>query len=177
MKFQKKSEFSKEILETIDFCKGRVKTYQALTEIINKKYKTQFTTLQIKYQISKLLNQTFENSEEDVYNFGEFLKNETRVEGYFSYKTYKHSQFQSAVYLSKTMFLYYTYFSDIIIVDATYRRNRFNIPLVNVIGINNQGQNVMSAFSLLSNETIEAYTWLFLEDEKPGEINNHQISL
>lgn len=64
------------------------------------------------------------------------------------------------------MLLYSNYFLDIVIVDSTYRRNRFNLPLVNVIGINNYGQNVMLAFSLLSNETTEDYKWLFSELKK-----------
>ena len=64
------------------------------------------------------------------------------------------------------MLLYSKFFLDIVIVDATYWRNRFNLPLVNIIGINNYGRNIMLTFSLLSNETLEDYKWLFSELKK-----------
>ena len=47
------------------------------------------------------------------------------------------------------MLIYSRYFLDVVIIDSTYKRNRFNLPLVNIIGINNSGQNILLAFSLL----------------------------
>ena len=140
-----------------------MKTYRNVTEIINKKYETQFRILQIKYQINKLLYTTFGNAQDDAYLFVELAKNEAADGGYFSFKTNNSSQFEKAIYLSKTMLLYVNYFTDIVIVDATYRRNRFNLPLINVVGVNNFGQNIMLAFGLLSNETTDSYTWFFSE--------------
>lgn len=64
------------------------------------------------------------------------------------------------------MMQYADYFLDIVIVDATYKRNRFNLPLVNVIGVNNFGHNIMLAFGLFSNETLDSYTWFFGELKK-----------
>ena len=61
------------------------------------------------------------------------------------------------------MFKLSEYFLDIIIVDMTYKRNRFNLPLVNIIGIDNYGHNITLAFGLLTNERIESYTWFFKE--------------
>ena len=42
-----------------------------------------------------------------------------------------------------------------------YRRNRFNLVLVNVLGINNHGQSIILAFGFLSTKTKENYIWLF----------------
>jgi len=53
-----------------------------------------------------------------------------------------------------------------LIVDATYKRNRFNLPLVNVIGVNNFAHNIMLAFGLFSNETLDCYNWFFKELKK-----------
>ena len=58
---------------------------------------------------------------------------------------------------------YSQFFLDVVLVDSTYKRNRFNLPLVNVVGINNYGKTIMLAFGLLSEETTEAYTWFFKE--------------
>jgi len=59
------------------------------------------------------------------------------------------------------MITYSNYFLDIVIIDSTYKKNRFNLPLVNIIGVNNFGFNILLAFGLLSDETAESYTWLF----------------
>ena len=64
------------------------------------------------------------------------------------------------------MLLYAKYFLDIIIVDSTYRRNRFNLILVNVLGINNYGKNICLAFSLISSEKKENYDWIFSQLKK-----------
>ena len=52
-------------------------------------------------------------------------------------------------------------FLDVVLVDSTYKRNRFNLPLVNIIGINNYGRNILLGFGLLSKEDIESYSWIF----------------
>ena len=62
--------------------------------------------------------------------------------------------------------VYSQYFLGVAIIDTTYHRNRFNLPLVNVIGISNFGQTIMLAFGLLSQETSQAYTWFFFEVER-----------
>jgi len=53
------------------------------------------------------------------------------------------------------------YFLDIVIIDTTYKRNRFNLPLVSVIGINNLEQNILLAFGFLNDETTTSYEWFF----------------
>ena len=52
-------------------------------------------------------------------------------------------------------------FLDMVIVDATYKRNRFNMPLVNVVGVNNYGRTILLAFALLDDEKMDSYDWLF----------------
>ena len=49
---------------------------------------------------------------------------------------------------------YSNFFLDIVIIDTTYKRNRFSLPLVNVIGINNLGQNILLAFGSLNDEIL-----------------------
>jgi len=163
--------FTKEIISDIDLLKGQVKTYRKLTETINKKHKTEFSITQIIYQVDKLMKGTFGKAQDDAYLFIKLAEKETAEEGYFNYKVDRSSHFEKAIYLSKAMLLYSNYFLDIVIVDATYKRNRFNLPLINVIGINNYGQNIMLAFGLLSNETAESYVWFFSELKKAWGTN------
>ena len=164
--FRKGSEFTEVIINEIDLLKGSIKTFRKLTNVINNKFNTSFSIPQIQYQSNKLLKLTFGSPQEDAYLFVELAKTEAENGGFFQYKTNSSSQFSSALFLSKTMLQYSKHFLDIIIVDATYRRNRFNLPLINIMGINNYGKNIMLAFGLLTNETIESYIWLFAELKK-----------
>jgi len=52
---------------------------------------------------------------------------------------------------------YAQYFTDFVLVDATCKRNRFNLPLVNVVGVDNFGRTIMLAFGMLNNEAISSY--------------------
>jgi len=44
------------------------------------------------------------------------------------------NQFLRGLFISSTMLKYSTSFLDIVIIDATYKKNRFSLPLVNIIG-------------------------------------------
>lgn len=161
LNYEKKSEFTEEIINEINMLKGKVKTFNSLLEIINKKFGTDFNLNQMKYQVNKLLQDNFGKPEDDAYSFVELAKKEAEDDEFFNFEINKENQFYRVIFLSKTMLIYAEHFLDVIMVDATYKRNRFNLPLVNVLGINNYGQNIMLAFGLLSNETIDSYTWFF----------------
>ncbi|XVE89049.1 hypothetical protein DITRI_Ditri19aG0118800 [Diplodiscus trichospermus] len=53
------------------------------------------------------------------------------------------------------------YFGDVIYVDNTCLSNRYETPLVALVGINHHGQTVLLGCGLLAGETAESYTWLF----------------
>ncbi|KAL6137789.1 hypothetical protein ACLB2K_063078 [Fragaria x ananassa] len=53
------------------------------------------------------------------------------------------------------------YFGDVIYFDNTYLANKFEIPLVALVGINHHGQAVLLGCALLAGETAESYIWLF----------------
>jgi zinc finger SWIM domain-containing protein 3 len=64
----------------------------------------------------------------------------------------------------------YIGFPDVIEVDATYKTNRFNIPLVLCTGVNNHGNTSLICGALLSDETFKSYEWFFTKLQKacPG---------
>jgi len=61
-----KSEFTQAIINEINILKGKTKTMNSLVKIINNKYGTDFNLTQVKYQVDKLLQQTFGCADEDV---------------------------------------------------------------------------------------------------------------
>jgi len=56
---------------------------------------------------------------------------------------------------------YAEFFSDFVLVDTTYKRNRFNLPLVNLVGVDNFGKTIVLGFGMISDEKIESYDWFF----------------
>ncbi|XP_016168288.1 protein FAR1-RELATED SEQUENCE 5-like [Arachis ipaensis] len=54
----------------------------------------------------------------------------------------------------------YYYFGDIVAFDSTYKKNKYNKPLVIFSGCNHHGQTIIFGSSLLSDETTNMYKWL-----------------
>jgi len=162
LNFEGKSVFTDTIDKELDLLKGNTKTYSSIVSIINEKYKTSFNKHHIIYRIQKLCQETKGKAQQDAYEFVKLAEEDVKTNsGFFAYSLNENNQFDKCVYLSNVMLLYSQHFLDIIIVDSTYRRNRFNLALVNVLGINNHGQSIILAFGLLSAETKENYIWLF----------------
>lgn len=146
----------------MDFIKGKVKKVQSIKEIINKKFNTNFDFLQIRYRINKLLALSYGEADSDALRFVELCqKKKDEGQAFFEYQICQNNKFKSAIYVSNVMQTYAEFFCDFVLVDTTYRRNRFNLPLVNVVGVNNLGKTIMLAFGMLNNETISSYTWFF----------------
>ena len=55
-------------------------------------------------------------------------------------------------------------FNEIIVLDATYKSNKNDMPLLNVVGVSHLGssklQNVLIASAFLVNEKEESYNWV-----------------
>lgn len=134
---------------------------------INEKFKTKFTLDQIKYKIYKLFEEQMGKPQEDAYRFAELAqKYAIENNGFFVLNKDIDGVFERALFVSDCMYKYSEYFLDIIIVDATYKKNRFSLPLISIIGIDNLGHNIMLAFSLMKDEKKESYKWLFQELKK-----------
>jgi len=52
-------------------------------------------------------------------------------------------------------------YNDIIIIDTTYKTNKFNMILCFVLGVNNEGQSIILCQSLFNNENLETFNWFF----------------
>jgi hypothetical protein len=48
---------------------------------------------------------------------------------------------------------------DVLLMDATYKTNRFNMLLVNTVGINNCNRTFFISFAFMSSETNVDYKW------------------
>jgi len=146
----------------LDFLKGRVKSVKSLTSIINKIYKTNFKKHQIRYRVDQLYQKTFGTPHDDADYFVKMAEDDVKKNGgYFQMEMGNESKLKNVIYISNTMLSYAKKFIDIVLVDAKYKRNRFNMPLVSLVGINNFGHTILLGFGLVCNETIPTYVWFF----------------
>ena len=70
----------------------------------------------------------------------------------------------------------YIKYHDVVFMDATYKTNKHDMPLTVLSSINNEGRNVVLAYSLEKKESTETYTWIldnllkFVDRKEPGVI-------
>lgn len=50
-------------------------------------------------------------------------------------------------------------FSDVFVMDCTYKTNRYRLPLLSIVGMTSTKMSFFSAFAFMSNETESSYTW------------------
>ncbi|RYR72711.1 hypothetical protein Ahy_A02g006926 isoform J [Arachis hypogaea] len=55
----------------------------------------------------------------------------------------------------------FEYFGDVISFDTTYNTNRYNLVCGSFVGVNHHGQSILLGCSLMKNEEIESFKWLF----------------
>lgn len=54
-----------------------------------------------------------------------------------------------------------TQFGDAIVLDTTYRRSSYSVPLASFIGVNHHRQPVLLGCALIAEESEESFTWVF----------------
>lgn len=69
------------------------------------------------------------------------------------------SQLENFVFSSENMKNLYTLFDDVVLIDSTYRTNKFNMPLLVLAGVNEESKTFMFGFALLSSEKEENVKW------------------
>ncbi|KAK7299776.1 hypothetical protein RJT34_10603 [Clitoria ternatea] len=55
----------------------------------------------------------------------------------------------------------YSYFGDAVILDTTYKTNRYRVPFASFTGFNHHGQPVLFGCALILNESESSFIWLF----------------
>ena len=51
------------------------------------------------------------------------------------------------------------YFSDVIVIDTSHKTNRFNLPFLDIIAINNLGKSITCFIGLLGDQTYKTFLW------------------
>lgn len=97
---------------------------------------------------------------EDASNLIKILESDASTRNsFFKVEKDNENKFTSCCFMSKRMKRLIEYFSDVVIIDTTHKTNRFNLPLMDIVVVNNLGQTCTCYFALLKNQKFESYKW------------------
>lgn len=55
----------------------------------------------------------------------------------------------------------YNYFNDTVAIDTTCLANKYEIPLISFVGVNNHGHSVLLGCGFLGHESVDYFVWMF----------------
>ena len=81
------------------------------------------------------------------------------------------NELQQAIWMYPEQKMNYCRFNDIVVFDNTYKTNRFRMPFGIFTDVNNYGQSVCFAGTIMSDESTDSFVWTFNTFLKM--VNNH----
>jgi len=147
------------ILNKIKELMPLAKSNGELTKSINKTFGKNFHQQTIYYQVNKIKDEELGKMTEDAEVFIQMLEVDAKdYDGFYSPKIIENT-LEGCCYMSKRMKKLLEYFSGVIIIDASHKTNRFNMPFLDIALVNNYGQTCWCFFSLLPNQKYDSFEW------------------
>lgn len=158
--YDSSQQMTKKVLEKIALLKATGADTRVITGLINQEFETNFHWRSVYYQMRKLTDRIYGRMSEDASKlFSLFEKDSSVRKSYYEVEKDEENRLISCCFMSPRMKTLLEFFNDVIVIDTTHKTNRFNMPLMDVIIINNMGQSCTTFFALLKNQTYEAYRW------------------
>src|SRR3989440_65888 len=109
----------------------------------------------------------------DSNDFVEVLEQLKSQDNEFQYdvKISETNELQQAIWMYPEQKMNYCRFNDIVIFDNTYKTNRFGMPFGIFTGVNNHGQSICFAGTIMCDESTDSFIWTFNAFMKM--VNNH----
>ncbi|XP_051224078.1 protein FAR1-RELATED SEQUENCE 5 [Lolium perenne] len=106
-----------------------------------------------------------DHSNDDVRKTYELFSEMKKIDPNFvdSCQIDKDGRIRALMWTSGKSRMQYKHFGDAITFDTTYRTNRYDMPFGLFVGVNNHFQSIILGGVLLTNETSEAFEWVFSE--------------
>lgn len=113
------------------------------------------------YLFRKSRNEILENG--DAQFLLDYFKQKQKDDPYFFYaiRMGSNNQLSSSFWCDAKSRIDYSYFSDVVCFDTTYKLNDCNKPYASFVGVNNHGKFILFGCALILDETTESLAWLF----------------
>ena len=154
------SSITSEILDRIKTHKDSVKNLSKLTEIINLEFKKDFKEQIIRRQVDKIKDEEFGKASMDAQVLVELLTEDSRERQYFfKSENSENGVLKNFCFMTPKMLTLANEFNDIFIIDTTHKINRFNLPLLDIILIDNLGRSITCFIAILPDSTEASFNW------------------
>ena len=64
------------------------------------------------------------------------------------------------IFINQDMRNHYFQYNDVLLIDSTYKTNKYSYPLVIISGADNEGKNIIFAVAFINDETQATYKWV-----------------
>ena len=136
-------------------------------KILNEKFKWNIQYQEV-YNLMKNLkygNNKFYTGSSDVEKFLTLVKEYKIKDPEMSYEfEYEDdndkTKLKRAFVMTGKMKKIYQKFNDVVIIDAIYRTNKHDMPLVVFSGVTSDGSNIIFAYAVIKKEDVETYQWI-----------------
>jgi len=154
---------SKDILSAIrNLLIEKNHTPKQIQEKLNYKFNTKFNYQKIRniyYKVKRQLFGQVNNEAKDLIDLLETLQQNELV--HFDKLLSPEGNLQALVFMTPGMISLYKLYKDMMILDTTFGLNRFNMPVLTLAGVNNEGKTIIFGFAFLPNECAEYKRWVF----------------
>ena len=138
-----------------------------ITNIINQDFGKKFHWRTVYYQLKKITDNDFGKPNEDSLKLIQMLENDSVSRGgFYEVEKNEKGELSRFCFMTKRMIKVANTFTDVIIIDTTHKSNRFNMPLLDIVVINNFGQTSTCFFSLLDSQKHESFCWALTQFKK-----------
>ncbi|CAN0904471.1 Protein FAR1-RELATED SEQUENCE 5 [Linum grandiflorum] len=78
---------------------------------------------------------------------------------FLKYTTSNKERLERVLWADSMSITYYSFFGDLLLFDATYKKNIYNMPLIIFSGVNHHNQTSIFACAFVQHERVENYEW------------------
>ncbi|RYQ88312.1 hypothetical protein Ahy_B09g095574 isoform B [Arachis hypogaea] len=137
------------------------KTYQSFVAAAGGHRELNFIEKDVRNYITREVRNVSE--QEDAKEFGKYLlrMKEKNQNFFFELQLEEDQSIKLAFWADARSRAAFEYFGDVISFDTTYNTNRYNLVCGSFVGVNHHGQSTLLGCSLMKNEEIESFKWLF----------------
>ncbi|RYQ86306.1 hypothetical protein Ahy_B10g105975 [Arachis hypogaea] len=137
------------------------KTYQSFVAAAGGHRELNFIEKDVRNYITREVRNVSE--QEDAKEFGKYFlrMKEKNPNFFFELELEEDQSIKLAFWADARSRAAFEYFRDVISFDTTYNTNRYNLVCGSFVGVNHHGQSTLLGCSLMKNEEIESFKWLF----------------
>ncbi|RYQ89827.1 hypothetical protein Ahy_B09g096276 isoform B [Arachis hypogaea] len=137
------------------------KTYQSFVAAAGGHRELNFIEKDVRNYITREVRNVSE--QEDAKEFGKYLlrMKEKNPNFFFELQLEEDQSIKLAFWADARSRAAFEYFGDVISFDTTYNTNRYNLVCGSFVGVNHHDQSTLLGCSLMKNEEIESFKWLF----------------